>query len=73
MVSYDDARSFGKLLLHLALANNPLIHSLPTAAKGNFILQEELGGFAMWQSGGDFDDILLDAIFGGMGIEHDAC
>ena len=35
-----------------------------TVAKGNFILEQNLGGFAMWQSGGDFNDILVDAIRG---------
>ncbi|KAH9943558.1 glycoside hydrolase superfamily [Amylocystis lapponica] len=36
------------------------------AAKGQFINQAGLGGFAMWETGGDYDDILLDAIKGNM-------
>lgn len=32
------------------------------AAKGKFIKDNKLGGFAMWEAGGDHGDILLDAI-----------
>ncbi|KAG8705796.1 hypothetical protein FRC09_002752 [Ceratobasidium sp. 395] len=32
------------------------------AAKGSFIKSLGLRGFAMWEAGGDFDDILLDSI-----------
>ncbi|KAF8742076.1 Glycoside hydrolase family 18 protein, partial [Rhizoctonia solani] len=32
------------------------------AAKGKFINATGLRGFAMWEAGGDFDDILLDSI-----------
>ena len=35
-----------------------------TAAKRKFINDAGLVGFAMWQTGGDSDDILLDAIRG---------
>lgn len=35
------------------------------AAKGTFIKDNNLRGFAMWEAGGDSDDILLDAILGG--------
>ncbi|KAH8997040.1 chitinase [Lactarius hatsudake] len=34
------------------------------AAKGEYIRDAGLAGFAMWQAGGDSDDILLDAIRG---------
>ncbi|KAI5121787.1 hypothetical protein M0805_009779 [Coniferiporia weirii] len=34
------------------------------AAKGKFIADSGLGGFAMWETGGDSGDILLDAIRG---------
>jgi len=34
------------------------------AAKGKFINDQGLGGFAMWQAGGDYKDILLDSIRG---------
>ncbi|KAF8897787.1 glycoside hydrolase superfamily [Infundibulicybe gibba] len=32
------------------------------AAKGNFIKKNGLGGFAMWEAGGDSADLLLDSI-----------
>ncbi|KAH9482515.1 Chitinase A1 [Psilocybe cubensis] len=32
------------------------------AAKGNFIREANLRGFATWEAGGDFNDILLDSI-----------
>lgn len=32
------------------------------SAKGSFIYQNNLRGFAMWEAGGDFKDQLLDAI-----------
>ncbi|KAF9227060.1 glycoside hydrolase family 18 protein [Gyrodon lividus] len=32
------------------------------AAKGNYIKETGLGGFAMWEAGGDYNDILLDSI-----------
>jgi len=36
-------------------------------AKGQFILSQGLKGFAMWDAGSDYDDLLLDAICTGMG------
>ncbi|KAF9232670.1 glycoside hydrolase superfamily [Melanogaster broomeanus] len=35
---------------------------LPSPPKGNYIKETGLAGFAMWQAGGDYNDILLDAI-----------
>jgi len=32
------------------------------AAKGQYIKETGLRGFAMWEAGGDYNDILLDAI-----------
>lgn len=32
------------------------------AAKGNFIKSNDLLGFAIWEAGGDSNDILLDSI-----------
>lgn len=32
------------------------------AAKGDFIKKTGLRGFAMWEAGGDYNDILLDSI-----------
>ncbi|KAJ3919413.1 glycoside hydrolase family 18 protein [Lentinula edodes] len=38
-------------------------------AKGNFIAEYGLAGFAMWEAGGDFNDILLDAIRAAVGLD----
>ncbi|KAJ3856394.1 glycoside hydrolase family 18 protein [Lentinula lateritia] len=38
-------------------------------AKGNFIAAYGLAGFAMWEAGGDFNDILLDAIRAAVGLD----
>jgi len=32
------------------------------AAKGKYIKETGLRGFAMWEAGGDYHDILLDSI-----------
>ncbi|KAF9482667.1 glycoside hydrolase family 18 protein [Pholiota conissans] len=40
------------------------------AAKGNFINDNGLAGFAVWHIGGDSNDILLSAISDAMGIEQ---
>ncbi|KAI0808117.1 chitinase [Fomes fomentarius] len=41
---------------------------LSFAAKGAFIKEQKLRGFAMWESGGDSDNLLLNAIRRGAGI-----
>lgn len=41
--------------------------------KGQFIKTTGLRGFAMWEAGGDSDDILLDSILSGMGATEDDC
>ncbi|TFY81173.1 hypothetical protein EWM64_g2839 [Hericium alpestre] len=43
------------------------------AAKGSFIESKGLAGFAMWEAGGDSNDILLDAISGALGIDSGSC
>jgi len=35
-------------------------------AKGDFIKSSNLRGFAMWETGSDSNDILLDSIHSGM-------
>jgi chitinase len=37
-------------------------------AKGKYIKQNKLAGFAVWEAAGDYDDILLDAIREGAGM-----
>ncbi|PCH44849.1 glycoside hydrolase family 18 protein [Wolfiporia cocos MD-104 SS10] len=39
-------------------------------AKGAYIKDTGLRGFAMWETGGDYEDILLDAISGAAGLEQ---
>jgi chitinase len=36
------------------------------AAKGKYIKNTKLRGFAMWEAGGDYDNMLLDSIIGAM-------
>ncbi|KAH9849057.1 glycoside hydrolase [Lenzites betulinus] len=43
------------------------------AAKGKFINEAGLRGFAMWEAAGDSNDILLDAITNAIGIEDVDC
>ncbi|KAI0065999.1 glycoside hydrolase family 18 protein [Artomyces pyxidatus] len=43
------------------------------AAKGAFINTTGLRGFAMWETGSDFDDILIDSIRGSAGFEDPEC
>ncbi|KAG6836736.1 hypothetical protein H0H93_004142 [Arthromyces matolae] len=40
------------------------------ASKGRFIEQQGLKGFAIWDSSGDYQDILLDSISEALGIEQ---
>ena len=41
------------------------------SAKGKFIQSQGLRGFAMWEAGGDYKDILLDSIREGAGFVDD--
>lgn len=43
------------------------------AAKGQWIQSNGLAGFAMWEAGGDYKDILLNAISSGIGIDKTKC
>ena len=43
------------------------------AAKGTFVNEQGLLGFAMWEAGGDYKDMLLDAISDAIGIEDVSC
>lgn len=44
------------------------------AAKGDFIKQQGLRGFSMWEAGGDSHDILLDSIRSAAGFpDEDDC
>lgn len=61
MVSYDDATSFGTSRTQL-IVGYPLICKYNTAAKGTFIHNLGLAGFAMFETGGDFNNILVNSI-----------
>ena len=37
-------------------------------SKGRFIKDKKLRGFAMWEAGGDYNDILLDSIRAAAGV-----
>jgi hypothetical protein len=65
MVSYDDANSFGTLRTQL-LVGYPLICNHKTAEKGKFIHDLKLGGFAIYETGGDYNNLLVDAILSGL-------
>lgn len=39
-------------------------------AKGKYIKKTGLRGFAMWEAGGDYDDILLDSIRSAAGFDE---
>jgi len=43
------------------------------AAKGKYIQDAGLGGFAIWDASGDYDDTLLNAISCAAGIASDEC
>ncbi|KAJ3557702.1 hypothetical protein NM688_g1326 [Phlebia brevispora] len=43
------------------------------AAKGKFILEAGLRGFAMWEAASDYQDMLLDAISDAIGTEEVGC
>lgn len=68
MVSYDDVTSFGtpRFASYPWVFIDLCLHH--TAAKGKFIGDTGLAGFAMWQAGGDSNDILLDAISRALGV-----
>jgi len=38
------------------------------AAKGRFIKEQNLRGFAIWEAAGDMDNILLNSIRGAAGL-----
>jgi chitinase len=62
LISYDDAASFGAPRSSLLAAPAHADGRPPAAAKGDFIRDQGLLGFAMWELAADYDDILLTAI-----------
>jgi len=45
----------------------PLICNYKTAEKGQFIRKSGLAGFSMWETGGDYNNILTKSIRSAMG------
>ena len=43
------------------------------AAKGKFIIQNNLLGFAMWETTGDHNDLLIDSLTTAAGVNQDDC
>jgi chitinase len=43
------------------------------AAKGKFIADQNLRGFAIWEAAGDYDDLLVDAVSNAIGIDEVGC
>jgi hypothetical protein len=69
LISFDDAKSFSGCFRFLF---PPAFHLRPLLldAKGAFINDKDLRGFAVWHVVGDSsDNILLDAIHDGIGTE----
>ena len=54
---------------------SPCLSLLTTrlAAKGKFIRDKGLRGFAMWEASSDFNDLLVDSISQAIGIEEVGC
>jgi len=52
-------------VVHISISTDSSL----SAAKGKFIRDKGLKGFAMWHSAGDSNDILLTSISGALGIE----
>ena len=50
------------------LVGRPLICKNKTAAKGEFIHDFGLAGFAMFETGGDFNNTLVNSIRSAMGM-----
>lgn len=43
------------------------------AAKGKFIAEAGLRGFALWEAASDYQDMLVDSISNAIGIEQVGC
>lgn len=65
-MSYDNPDSFGTPRAELPVGFTDLYYK--TGQKGQFIRNEGLAGFAMWQTGGDLNNLLIDAIKLGAGM-----
>lgn len=44
-----------------------------TAAKGKFIQEQGLRGFALWEASSDYNNLLVDAISNAIGVDEVSC
>lgn len=68
LVSYDDAKSFGERAS--LCTSRELMSDTNPAAKGEFIAERNLAGFAIWDVVGDHKDILVDSLYTSMNIQN---
>ena len=68
LISYDNTKSMGKTLSSLCSTLFDLFCS--SAAKGNFAQKNGLEGVTMWTVAGDYDDLLINSVRKGLGIEE---
>jgi hypothetical protein len=67
MISFDDAGSFCTSRTQL-LVGYPLICDHKTVAKGIYIRDADLAGFAMFETGSDYKSILVSSILSAMNM-----
>ena len=61
--------------VYVAENNTMISYDDPTsfAAKGKFIAEQGLRGFAMWEAAGDYNDLLVDSILSAIGVDEVGC
>ena len=68
MISYDDTQSFGMFSPHfLEAVYSPRVFY--PAAKGKFIAESGLRGFALWEAASDYKDMLIDSLMNAAGVD----
>ena len=55
------------------IASIDALISTLTAAKGKFIRDNGLRGFALWEASTDYNNLLVDAISNAIGVEQVSC
>ena len=67
MISYDDTQSFGMSSPHFLKA--VYLSRFYPAAKGKFIAESGLRGFALWEAASDYKDMLIDSLMNAAGVD----